>query len=42
MERYLWPFNGGTRRERLIAAAMLLELWLIWSGMYILAWVLKR
>jgi hypothetical protein len=42
VEGSLWPFNGGTRRERLGAAAMLLEFWLIWAGLYVLAWTLRQ
>ncbi|MFH1595053.1 MAG: hypothetical protein ABIG94_01600 [Pseudomonadota bacterium] len=42
VEGYLWPFKGGTRRERLVAAAMLLEFWLIWAGLYVLAWTLRQ
>ncbi len=41
MESCLWPLIGGTRRERLIAGAMLVELWLIWMGLYLASWVLK-
>jgi hypothetical protein len=42
VESYLWPFKGGTRRERLLAAAMLLEFWLLWAGLYVLAWSFKQ
>ena len=42
METYLWPFKGGTRRERWGAVAVLLEFWLIWGGIYFLAWTLKQ
>jgi hypothetical protein len=42
MDRGIWPFSGGTRREKFMAAAICLELWLLWSGWYLLAWALKQ
>jgi len=39
---YFWPFKGGARRERWVAAAMLLELWLTWWGLYVLAGALGQ
>lgn len=36
--KYLWPRRGGTRRERLLAVAMVLELLLVWAGFYLLLW----
>lgn len=39
---YLWPGKGGTWRERLLALALLLELFLIWGGFYLLAWRLTH
>lgn len=39
---FLWPGQGGTWRERLLAMALGLELLLIWGGFYLLAWRLTR
>jgi hypothetical protein len=40
MEAYLWPYKGGTRRERLLAAGLVAELLFIWLGLYALSWAL--
>jgi len=42
MEAYLWPYKGGTWRERLLAAGLAAELFSIWLGLYTLSWVLSR
>ena len=36
MENYLWPCKGGTWRDCVLAAAMLMELLLIWGSGYAL------
>lgn len=40
MEANLWPYKGGTWRERLLAAGLVAELVIIWMGLYALSWAL--
>jgi len=40
-ESRLWPFKGGTRKERLLAVALFIELLILWAGLYALAWILS-
>jgi hypothetical protein len=39
-EHWLWPFRGGTWKDRLLALACALELALLAGAFYWLAWVL--
>jgi hypothetical protein len=39
-EHWLWPFKGGTWKERLVGLADVLELILMAAALYILAWAL--
>jgi hypothetical protein len=39
MASYLWPCKGGTWRDCAFAAAMLVELLLIWGSCYALIWL---
>jgi hypothetical protein len=39
-EHWLWPFRGGSRKDRLLALAYALELALLAAGFYWLAWTL--
>jgi hypothetical protein len=39
-EHWLWPFRGGTWKERLLALAYALELALAAAAFYWLAWAL--
>ncbi len=42
MESCFWPLTGGTWRERLLAAAILFELLVIWVTYYLLAWIMQH
>lgn len=39
-QHWLWPFKGGTRKERRGGIGYLLLLLLLWGSLYLLAWAL--